>query len=134
MYLTTGCRRLVKTMAFLSRAVNREFKLNYLYGRTLFNLIIFISIFLFIYLNINYPQIDDDIPLYLVIVNVLVSLLLIILAVFRCHAIGWSGWRVLAFIVPLANLILLISLMVLATKKPCNDSTGPAKNPADYLF
>ena len=94
--------------------------MKYLYGRTLFNLVFAISTLLFLYININYPQTGDDVPLYLWIANVLTTLILIILAVFRCHAIGWSGWRVLAFIVPVANLILLISLMFLATIKPSN--------------
>ena len=99
--------------------------MNFLYGRTLFISIFNISILLFVYTNINYPQMEDNVPIYLSLVNVLVSLIFIILAFFRCRAIGWSCWRVFTIILPFVNIVLLFSLMYLATEIPSNKQNQP---------
>ncbi len=99
--------------------------MNYLYGRTLFISVVAVSIILSIYINIQYLQLDDEVPLYflyLILANVTVTLILIVLAVFRCHALGLSGWRVLALIIPIANIILLFILMFRSNDKLSNKS------------
>lgn len=93
--------------------------MNFLYGRTLFISVFVIFIFLNLYTYSNYSQLYD-VPLYLSLSIFLLIFMFIILAVLRCHAIGWSGWRVVTIILPFVKIVLLFSLMYLPSKKPSN--------------
>lgn len=63
------------------------------------------------YIYGRYPRWEDEVPLFLGLANAAANISVVVVGVFRCRDLGWSGWRVLAFVVPIANLILILILM-----------------------
>jgi uncharacterized membrane protein YhaH (DUF805 family) len=59
----------------------------------------------------RYPSLYDEMPVFLLCAGVLANLSFVVAGIFRCKDIGWSGWRVLVFLVPVANLVLVFILM-----------------------
>ncbi|WP_370690053.1 DUF805 domain-containing protein [Fluviicoccus sp.] len=98
--------------------------MNFMYGRTLFMSVFVLGSSLSAYIYINYPQMETDVPMHLLIANTSLVLIFIILTILRCHAVGWSGWRALALIIPYVNIVLLFSLMHLAGKKSPKNITN----------
>lgn len=77
------------------------------------------------YIYGRYPGWEDEVPLFLGLANAAANISLIVVGVFRCRDLGWSGWRVLAFVVPIANLILILILMFRPGAATSNHSLQP---------
>lgn len=97
--------------------------MSFIRTRTCFSLIVLASVGLMLYIYGRYPRWEDEVPLFLVLVNAAVNISLLVVGVFRCRDLGWSGWRILALVVPVANLILVLILMFRSSAVASNPAT-----------
>lgn len=77
------------------------------------------------YIYGRYPRWEDEVPLFLGLANAAANISVAVVGVFRCRDLGWSGWRVLAFVVPIANLILILILMFRPGAATSNNTLQP---------
>jgi hypothetical protein len=77
------------------------------------------------YIYSRHSDFDNEMPLHLGLANVTANLGLIVAGVFRCRDLGWSGWRVIVFAVPIANAILILILMLRRGSAASNNQLKP---------
>jgi len=66
-----------------------------------------------------YEAENIDPPSYVYLVSFSLLILFVVVSIFRCRSLNWSGWRVLAYLVPIVGIILLLLLLI---KKPINSN------------
>lgn len=54
---------------------------------------------------------SGELPLAIELGQIALFVLFVISSVLRCRSLNWSGWRVLAFPVPIAGIVLLLLLL-----------------------